>query len=257
MRAGVRRMLVLAVRRRDRGDYRAAERLLRLALAHAESRHGRHGLPAVDIRGELGVLHKLTGRLGEAKTWYRRALRGLRARRRPDLDRFATLLHNLGGVAHAQGRHATGEPAARRAVGIRAALHGADHPATAADRAAWAALLDGCGRTEEAAAQLERALRAMRDPVEVAFVTHNLAAVRHRLGDLGAAADGYERALRLKERLLGPDHPQLAATLVGLGGARRRPEYYERAIAVLEPVVDPRHPTLAAARRGLRALREP
>ena len=107
----------------------------------------------------------------------------------------ATLFHNLGGLEHARGRFAAGEPHARRSVEIRARLRGADHPDTAADVSALAALLDGQGRYDDAE-QL------------------------------------YLRALSVFERAYGPEHYELAVNLNNLaalstlpGGRRNRRVY--------------------------------
>src|SRR4051794_9696719 len=136
------------------GDYGRAGDLLRLALDDAAG-----DLPLVAwVSNELGVLGKYTGAFGEAEDHYRRALRIYRDLYGPDHDTVATAYHNLVGLAHARGDHEAGEPLARRAAEIRTRLHGPDDPRVAADIAAWAALLDGCGRVDEAEARLRRTL---------------------------------------------------------------------------------------------------
>src|SRR5437899_2606067 len=70
----------------------------------------------------------------------------------------ATLYHNLGGLEHARGHFAGGEPWARQSVAIREQALGPDHPEVAADVAALAALLDGQGKWDEAEALYRRAL---------------------------------------------------------------------------------------------------
>uniref|UniRef100_UPI000AAB0720 tetratricopeptide repeat protein n=1 Tax=Streptomyces scabiei TaxID=1930 RepID=UPI000AAB0720 len=131
------------------------------------------------------------------------------------------------------------------------------------DRAAWAALLDGCGRPGDAETQLRAALTVFQhvhgaEHYEIAVTTHNLAAIQHRRGHHTAAINGYTRALTLKARLLGGSHPDLATTLVNLATAHRQrgdhdqaAPHYTRAIAILTPHVTPDHPTLSAARQGL------
>ena len=71
---------------------------------------------------------------------------------------LATLYHNLGGLEHARGRYARGEPFARRSVALREQALGLDHPTVAADVAALAALLVGQGKYDEAEAFYQRAL---------------------------------------------------------------------------------------------------
>lgn len=77
----------------------------------------------------------------------------------PDHVALATLCHNLGGLEHARGQHARGEPWARRAVLLREAALGPDHPVVAEDVAALAAILDGLGQRDEAEALYWRAIR--------------------------------------------------------------------------------------------------
>src|SRR4029450_4975001 len=73
-------------------------------------------------------------------------------------ESLATLFHNIGGLEHARGQFARGEPAARRSVELRERALGSEHPAVAADVAALAALIDAQGRFDEAEAMYLRAL---------------------------------------------------------------------------------------------------
>ncbi len=61
----------------------------------------------------------------------------------PAHPEIATVYHNLGGLEHAAGNFARGEPFARRSVELREGAFGPDHPEVAADIAALAAILDG------------------------------------------------------------------------------------------------------------------
>lgn len=145
---------------------------------------------------------------------------------------------------------------------MRARLLGERHPRVAADLAAWAALVDGCGRPAEAEALLRNALAVSEaaygpEHHDVAAALHNLAALAHRRGDLDEARARYTRALAVKDAVLGPGHPESAITLINLGAlhrARRRPDQaeacYGRAVEALRRAA-PDHPHLAAARRGL------
>ena len=82
-----------------------------------------------------------------------------------------------------------------------------------------------------------------------------------RRGDLDEGERLYREALAIKERVLGPDLPEIANTLNNLGTVlRRRGDYadaevaYRRALALYENVVAPDHPNLAATRRNLDRL---
>jgi tetratricopeptide (TPR) repeat protein len=81
-------------------------------------------------------------------------------------------------------------------------------------------------------------------------------------GDFAAARPWYERALAIRERVLGPDHPDTATSLNNLAWllyqaqsdlAIARP-LYERAVAIRERVLGPDHPDTAQALNDLGVL---
>lgn len=205
---------------RARGALALAEDGYRRALALAEGR-----LPADDpliaetLNG-LGVVHKFQGRYDEAEPLYRRAL--AIAESAGLVDDTATLFHNLGGLAHSRGDFAAGEPLARRAVALREAALGPEHPATAADRAAWGALLEGLGRTDEAERAYADALRVFEAQLgtrslEAASALTALGGVQQQRGKLADAERSYRRALDIRQSVLDPQHFDLAMTENNLG----------------------------------------
>ena len=97
----------------------------------------------------LGLMYKDQARYDEARALYGRALSLLESETEPDQDDIATLYHNLGGIEHARGDYAAGEPFARRGLAIRLGLLGAHPHAVAADQVALAAILDGLRQYEE------------------------------------------------------------------------------------------------------------
>jgi hypothetical protein len=74
-------------------------------------------------------------------------------------------------------------------------------------------------------------------------------------GDLGGARPLLERALAIWEKVLGPEHPNVAAGLNNLALLLRdqgdlagsRP-LFERALAICEKVLGPEHPNTALSR---------
>jgi tetratricopeptide (TPR) repeat protein len=78
------------------------------------------------------------------------------------------------------------------------------------------------------------------------------------VGDFRAARPLSERALKIREQILGPDHPEIAASLNNLGRllhelgdlAGARP-YLERALAIRQQVLGPDHPDTAASLNNL------
>ncbi len=81
------------------------------------------------------------------------------------------------------------------------------------------------------------------------------------MGNLAEARPYYERALAIREKALGPDHPDTATSLNNLGYllqamgnlAEARP-YYERALAINEKALGPDHPDTATSLNNLGAL---
>ena len=70
------------------------------------------------------MLYKYNGRFTKAARLYRQALSSLIAAQGAEHPWVATLYHNLGGLEHARGNHARGEPFARRSVAIRQRVPG-------------------------------------------------------------------------------------------------------------------------------------
>jgi tetratricopeptide (TPR) repeat protein len=97
--------------------------------------------------------------------------------------------------------------------------------------------------------------------IEVAITLNNLAAAYQRKGELLEAERGFRRALAIKEKTLGPDHPAIAPTLNNLAVVRRQQgDYseaeaiYRRCFALLKGWVDRNHPYLLATVRNYEAL---
>jgi len=246
-------------RKTEAADYAEAEVDLRRALALSESALGPHDLETARTLNDLGMFAKYTARFDEGAADYARALT-IAAGPAGDVLLVADLYHNLGGLEHARGRFAAGEPLARHGLAIRVRELGPEHPDVAADRAALAALLDGQGRLEEAETLYQDAIRVLErvrgpPPIELAVSLNNLAAIRTAQGRLAEAEALYRRALALKETRLGPDHPDVATTLNNLAllckKDRRLPEaaaLYARALDIFTRALGPDHPKTRTCR---------
>ncbi len=242
----------LGVALRAAGRYKEAGSWLVRALEYAESTG--QGLPAA--LNDLGLLYQHTGNFAECEQLFRRAL----ALVPEGSAEAATLHHNLAQLAHARGRFAEGEADARRAWEIRRELRGTNHPETLEDGCAYAALLDGLGRYEDAERIYRYALARFEQVfggkhVAIAEALHDLAGVRRAQGDANEAEALYRRAAVMRGELLGVSHPDTAATLhhyaamlAEQGRTEDARQLESRALAVWERTLDSFHPQRIAAR---------
>ena len=246
--------------------YPEAETSLLRALDFALANYGETDDETCTARNNLGILYKYTGQFEQAEKLYRAALEGALARHGQQNEFVATLYHNLGGLAHARGDFAGGLEDARQAWDIRRAWLGEDAPASLADAAAYAGLLDGLERYAESEPIYRRVLAAFEqlygpEHYEIAVNLNNLAAVRYARGDAREAEQLYRRALAIKEKILGPEHPDTALTANNLGvllhqlGRVSEARYcFSLALGVFENVYGPEHPKTRMAVDNLAAL---
>jgi eukaryotic-like serine/threonine-protein kinase len=90
------------------------------------------------------------------------------------------------------------------------------------------------------------------DTLRSARLEHHLGVIDNEHGDRDGALEHHRRALGVRERLLGADHPEVATTLVSLAAVMHAEGDYagalrhsERALAVLERALGPDHPEIA------------
>jgi tetratricopeptide (TPR) repeat protein len=98
--------------------------------------------------------------------------------------------------------------------------------------------------------------------VGTAELLHRLSGYRYKvLGAYGQARGVQERALAIREKVLGPGHPHTAWSLINLAALLRRQgdlagarPLYERALPIFEKVLGPEHPDTANSLSGLGGL---
>lgn len=214
---------LLGVALRQQGLYALAEPPLTRATEIASS------LPefpeeVAQAWNNLGILCKYAGWFERGEQAYTRAM-ALAERLGPGREMtLATLLHNIGGLEHARERYDRAEEPARRAWEIRRELLGENDPATLADAVAYAAVLDGLERWEESR------------PI-------------------------YRRALTEYERIFGPEHYEIAATLHNLaaveeatGNTAAAIKLTRRALRIKNKVLGPDSPDTALTAMQLASM---
>jgi tetratricopeptide (TPR) repeat protein len=258
---------------RARGQFRAAEPLLRRALAIDErSRGPDHPDVARDLNN-LAMLLKSTGRLAEAEPLMRRTLAMVERSHGPDHPDVAIRLNNLALLLQDTGRLAEAEPLVRRALAIDERSRGPDHPVVAIRLNTLAVLLQNTGRLAEAEPLVRRALAIDErsrgpDHPDVARDLNNLAGLLQATDRPAEAEPLYRRVVEIleaslgsDERSRGPDHPNLATALNNLAvvlKATGRPAeaepLYRRALAIDERSLGPDHPVVATRLNNLALL---
>jgi eukaryotic-like serine/threonine-protein kinase len=103
---------------------------------------------------------------------------------------------------------------------------------------------------------------ALNDDLRVVSLLNHLAAVHRAMGDYAEATAFHERALSIRERILGSDHPNVAVSLNNLANVRRATGdnaqaamLHERALAIREKTLGPDHPDVAMSLNNLAHVR--
>ncbi|HEX4802822.1 MAG TPA: serine/threonine-protein kinase [Myxococcaceae bacterium] len=111
------------------------------------------------------------------------------------------------------------------------------------------------GKYDEATNYLKQVLalgEKVGDELVVGRALNNLGAIQTRQGKYDYALAGLQRSLEIKQRSLGPSHPEVASTLVNIGTLLRRKgnndaalANYERSLEIRQEALGPNHPLVA------------
>ncbi|WP_257453719.1 CHAT domain-containing tetratricopeptide repeat protein [Archangium lipolyticum] len=177
-----------------------------------------------------------------------------------------TRLEDAGKHTWKQGKYARAEPLLLRALSIREAALGKNHPDVASSLDTLANLYADLGYYDRAAPLHERALAIReaalgKDHPDVAASLNNLARLYQFQGRYGRAVPLHERALAIREAALGKDHPDVASSLNGLatlhqiqGRYSQAEALYTRALAIQETVLGEKHLLVAYSLSNLAFL---
>lgn len=150
-----------------------------------------------------------------------------------------------------------------RALKTFEAIHGLDHPKTAASLNNLGSIISTLGEPAEARKHYERALKIDEvaygpDHPIVAICVNNLGNALEDLGELVEARKHYERALKIDEAFYGPDHPNAAIRINNLGlvlldleEPAEAQNLFERSLKIFEVSYGPNHPTVATGVNNL------
>jgi len=192
----------------------------------------------------LGAVHGELGDHLNARDLHRRALEIRSAALGPDTPVNATTLHNLASALAGLGEHEEALAMAHRELELFRKHRGAEHPDIAT-------ALSNLGGIEQKMGDLVAAREHYRQAVEIARATlgddnvitalyrHNLASVLLAQGKDAEARKLAHMAWKTRERILGPDHPRVGASLLLMSSVEHAAgridaaiEHAERAIAI-------------------------
>ncbi len=143
-----------------------------------------------------------------------------------------------------------------RALSIREALFGKDHPRTLETLADLAWSVYYSGDKTSAKSMVRQAVNRIQEMAisnrpDMANTLNRLALFLNETGDHDQALILLQKTLDIRKTALGPLHPEVAHTLVDLGRvnlSQNHPEQalvaYEKALAILEKAYGPEHPEL-------------
>ena len=238
---------------RARGEPARARRAARQALAIFEAGDGPRSPDVANVLlAVAGAEHDL-GRFGAALMCARRALAILDRLRGASADLAQLRVNALLAVARelvAAGEYRAARPLVRRALRVTLT-----HRLRDSQAAAWNLLGMVCKHTARWAAGARcyrRAIALLRgrpgSGLALASLLHNVAGLDHARGRFARAIAPARRGLALRQRLLGPGHPDvaadaaaLAAILDGAGKTREAERLYRRALRVYERTLGPAH----------------
>lgn len=170
----------------------------------------------VNALDDLALNYRRNGRYSEALTTLQRASRLLEQLHGKDNPRLSRMFHTIGFLYSSCGQYQSAVGFYQRALDIDTSLVGKEHPAVATGLHDLAATSYALGQTDEAIGLFKQAIAALeslygKDDATVATAWHNMGLAQRSKGD-GEAWQSLSEALRIRLGLLGPDHPDTAAS---------------------------------------------
>ncbi len=169
-----------------------------------------------------GVMAARRGEHAKAELSFAATERLVRERLGPDHPSRGRALSNLGSSKLHQGRIDEALPMLAEAAQLVSKALGEEHPDTMRALNSWGAALGIGERYAEAATVFQKVLAGYKatlgpDNQRLGVAALNLAQARFKLGELDQAQALFAEAAGVWERSLGPEAPDLAAALAGVG----------------------------------------
>jgi CHAT domain-containing protein/Tfp pilus assembly protein PilF len=229
----------------------------------------------------LAFLYFIKADYGRAETLYQRALAIGEKALAPEHPSLAIYLENLANLYSLFKKEDfdKAEQLYQRALAIRKKSLGAEHPLVFFSLNNLATLYQLRGDYVKAEPLYRQALTLAEkllgpEHPDVAKPLNNLAFLYYQLAYYqlasaeeqalyyGKAEPLYQRALAIKEKVLGPEHPDVASSLYSLaslyverGDYTKAEQFFQRARVIREKALGPEHPDVAFTLKGLAVLR--
>ncbi|MDI1483886.1 CHAT domain-containing tetratricopeptide repeat protein [Polyangium sp. y55x31] len=236
------------------GKYGEALAAAQKLVAVREQKFGKEHPKTGSALSDLGAMYLAQGDFPKAEGFLRRAVEILEASKGPD-DLLATALGNLGTLLKKKGDTKGAEKAYERAVALEEKGGAPRESALGTVLANLAGLYMATGRLPQAEKLYLRAiaLHEKNGPERSLLIdVGSLGALYRGMGRYDKAADQYNRALPLAERVHGTNHPDvgrlyhnIAIFLTGSNQMDLAEQHYQKAEAILTKTLGPRHPDLA------------
>ncbi|MBN2688699.1 MAG: tetratricopeptide repeat protein [Deltaproteobacteria bacterium] len=221
----------LALVQYRRGHYAAAEKTLRQVIAIYEKQSAIEDLNKAETDDTLGLLYSATGRYTGAEALYKKALETREKRLGVNHLSVASTVGNIAALYQKTGREKEAEPLYLRAINI---------------------YLNALDRKYRNPARLVKFLMAD---------LNNYALLICKAGGYAEIKEYHKSFLDLSVKILGSDHPQVAAGLASMaeiyrmtGDFAQAAALYERTLAIRERVLGKEHPEVASTMLGLAGL---
>ncbi len=235
----------------DAGDFANARRWVRSATAAVDRLGPAAGGAKTELAARTAWLELKNGDAAHAEADARAAVsNGCKG----EVATIATCAHLdvLATVLAVENKLAEALELYRENLTLITAQYGPDHPTTARAIERVASTLDKLGRSAEALPLFDHALELLgpTDSAVRALVLGNSATALMNLAQLPEAEARIRAALAIQERLLGPDHVEVATALVNLSNVMDRRGHESlplrhRALAIFEARLGPDHPLVA------------
>jgi tetratricopeptide (TPR) repeat protein len=246
------------------GRYALAIEQYQVAKTFWKQAYGENSDELATTLNNLAEAARLAGQLDAAQEFYEQSLMMRTALDQRSTLKQATTLGNLATLYRLRGRLEQALEAGQKAMAIRQKHLPAGHGDLANGHNTLASIYQDLGRLDEAEAAYQQALRIREmGPEGEGLVTalNNLGTLLRRKRDFEPAQRALARAEEMGKRLLGADHPTMAAIWSNLaelemllGRLERADTLYRQALGISEAKLGQAHPQTVTILDNLGAL---